>query len=254
MINFFRKKRKILADDNKALKYTRYAIGEIVLVVIGILIALSINNWNEQRKIKNEETVILQSLLKDLTIAKKQSEDAINKEEIAFTNLLAVLSPGYFEGFDSNTLKADSLFYNIIWNFDIAIPVINTYTDIKSAGKSGLITNNEIRNSFSSLEFSIYNLTDIINDRTKVHQFRIDAISVQEINFIRFLNTTIPNANLELGEDNDYKKVLENQYVRNLIGIKTQLTNNTLKNRKLLNDEIISLIHLIESELNTKKK
>ena len=52
MINFFRKTRKKLADDNKPLKYMRYAIGEIVLVVIGILIALSINTWNEQRKNK----------------------------------------------------------------------------------------------------------------------------------------------------------------------------------------------------------
>ncbi len=47
MINFFRKIRKKLADDNKPLKYARYAIGEIVLVVIGILIALQINNWND---------------------------------------------------------------------------------------------------------------------------------------------------------------------------------------------------------------
>jgi len=49
MINFFRKIRKKLADDNKPLKYMRYAIGEIVLVVIGILIALQINNWNEKK-------------------------------------------------------------------------------------------------------------------------------------------------------------------------------------------------------------
>ena len=42
MINFFRKTRKQLADDNKPLKYARYAIGEIVLVVVGILIALQI--------------------------------------------------------------------------------------------------------------------------------------------------------------------------------------------------------------------
>ena len=65
MINFFRKKRKNLADDNKTLKYTRYAIGEIVLVVIGILIALSINNWNEHRKVKNEEMVLISQLLED---------------------------------------------------------------------------------------------------------------------------------------------------------------------------------------------
>ena len=50
MIPFFRKIRKKMADDNKPLKYMRYAIGEIVLVVIGILIALQINNWNEDRK------------------------------------------------------------------------------------------------------------------------------------------------------------------------------------------------------------
>jgi len=48
MIPFFRKIRKKLADDNKPMKYARYAIGEIVLVVMGILIALQINNWNEE--------------------------------------------------------------------------------------------------------------------------------------------------------------------------------------------------------------
>ena len=55
MINFFRKIRKKMADDNKPMKYLRYAIGEIVLVVIGILIALSINNWNSKRIEKREE-------------------------------------------------------------------------------------------------------------------------------------------------------------------------------------------------------
>ena len=52
MIPFFRKIRKKMADDNRPLKYARYAIGEILLVVVGILIALQINNWNEGRKQK----------------------------------------------------------------------------------------------------------------------------------------------------------------------------------------------------------
>jgi hypothetical protein len=47
MTPFFRKIRKKMADDNKPIKYMRYAIGEIVLVVIGILIALSLNNWKK---------------------------------------------------------------------------------------------------------------------------------------------------------------------------------------------------------------
>ena len=65
MIPFFRKIRKKMADDNKPMKYLRYAIGEILLVVIGILIALSINNWNEQHKINKLESKILQELHKE---------------------------------------------------------------------------------------------------------------------------------------------------------------------------------------------
>ena len=49
MIPFFRKIRKKMADDNRPIKYMRYAIGEIILVVIGILIALQINNWNQNK-------------------------------------------------------------------------------------------------------------------------------------------------------------------------------------------------------------
>ena len=62
MINFFRRIRKQLADDNKPLKYMRYAVGEIVLVVIGILIALSINNWNEEQKDRKAENEALINL------------------------------------------------------------------------------------------------------------------------------------------------------------------------------------------------
>ena len=59
MIPIFKKIRKKMADDNRPLKYIRYAIGEIILVVIGILIALQINNWNENRKRQNEELILL---------------------------------------------------------------------------------------------------------------------------------------------------------------------------------------------------
>ena len=67
MINFFRRIRKQLADDNKPLKYMRYAIGEIVLVVVGILIALSINNWNEDQKKQKLKVLYRNSLVNDLS-------------------------------------------------------------------------------------------------------------------------------------------------------------------------------------------
>lgn len=59
-----------MADDNKALKYTRYAIGEIVLVVIGILIALQINNWNQNRILLQQEHKLLISLKADFLESK----------------------------------------------------------------------------------------------------------------------------------------------------------------------------------------
>ena len=66
MIPIYRKLRKKMADDNKPIKYARYAIGEILLVVIGILIALQINNWNEGRKQQNEINGALTQILNDL--------------------------------------------------------------------------------------------------------------------------------------------------------------------------------------------
>ena len=59
MIKFFRKIRQKMLTENKFSKYLIYAIGEIILVVIGILIALGISNWNEERKLQNEINIYL---------------------------------------------------------------------------------------------------------------------------------------------------------------------------------------------------
>jgi hypothetical protein len=94
MIKFFRKIRQNLLMENKTGKYFKYAIGEIVLVVIGILIALQINNWNEERKsIQNgreilmdiRENVEYNTVLfqKDIKITK----DVINSIDVVLKNL-----------------------------------------------------------------------------------------------------------------------------------------------------------------------
>ena len=66
MIKFFRKIRQNLLMENKTGKYFKYAFGEIILVVIGILIALSINNWNEDRKAKTYEEQVYTQIYKDI--------------------------------------------------------------------------------------------------------------------------------------------------------------------------------------------
>jgi hypothetical protein len=83
-----------LASDNQFLKYSRYAIGEILLVVIGILIALQINNWNEERKEELEERKILRNLhdefnenLTNLKFKDSILQTTILNLEVLFTEL-----------------------------------------------------------------------------------------------------------------------------------------------------------------------
>jgi len=71
MIKFFRKIRQNLLMENKTGKYFKYAIGEILLVVIGILIALSINNWNDQKKSAETELLYYQRILDDFKLDKQ---------------------------------------------------------------------------------------------------------------------------------------------------------------------------------------
>ncbi len=68
MIKFFRHIRKSLLNEGKTSKYFKYAIGEIVLVVIGIMIALQINNWNENRISQNSKTQYFEQLLEEIEL------------------------------------------------------------------------------------------------------------------------------------------------------------------------------------------
>ncbi len=75
MISFFRKIRQSLLKEGKTARYFKYAIGEILLVVIGILIALQINTWNQGRIERNNESLYLLSIVSEL-----ESNNEINKK------------------------------------------------------------------------------------------------------------------------------------------------------------------------------
>ncbi len=95
MVQFFRRIRQKLLVDNRFTKYLLYAIGEIILVVIGILIALQINNWNEERKIRAEENKIIQELYSTLIGDLEHQEDMIMKNRHSYEAANYILS--YFE-------------------------------------------------------------------------------------------------------------------------------------------------------------
>lgn len=90
MLKLFRNIRKKLLQEGKTASYIKYAIGEIFLVVIGILIALSINNWNEKRKNQVFEEEILALIDKNLERAATLLAIELNKTKkaIALTDKL----------------------------------------------------------------------------------------------------------------------------------------------------------------------
>lgn len=79
MIRFFRNIRQKLLFNDKFSKYLIYAIGEIILLVIGILIALQINNWNEDRKNDHKEALLIKNIIKDLRLDADHMNKALNE-------------------------------------------------------------------------------------------------------------------------------------------------------------------------------
>ena len=150
MIGFFRKIRKKLADDNKPAKYFRYAIGEILLVVIGILIALQVNTWNEERNEREKELKILTALEKEITENQIKLGEAIIQHQ-----KMANLSKELSEIIKPNPKKISSSKFNqllvsVIYppKYEPSLGVVN---GIISSGDLSLITNIELKYLLSSL-------------------------------------------------------------------------------------------------------
>ena len=110
MIKFFRKIRQKLLSQGKTGKYMKYAIGEILLVVIGIIIALQVNNWNQERIERNEEQIIFKKFIDNLNQDKSTIEYVLNlnKNKLVTASKLHELSNNEsidFEEIDVNQIS-----------------------------------------------------------------------------------------------------------------------------------------------------
>ena len=149
MIKFFRKIRQRLLTENKFSKYLIYAIGEIILVVIGILIALSINNWNESRKENKISQEYLAGIASDLKKDLKQLDEILEIQIIPISIISSIDNvfteeyhepekhASFFNAIDTSQVK--SLFHRST----SYRPTKGTYNSLISDGKSGFIKNRD---------------------------------------------------------------------------------------------------------------
>jgi len=143
MIKFFRKIRQNLLMENKTGKYFKYAIGEIILVVIGILIALQINNWNNNRIEQNEEKEVISKLHADFKVNKKVLKDfliEVNNQMNAQITLMNLVGASKEELYKHNL---DSIFYISFGATEMAF-ADNTIKNIVQSGKLNILKNEKI--------------------------------------------------------------------------------------------------------------
>ncbi|MGB3608100.1 MAG: DUF6090 family protein [Psychroserpens sp.] len=146
MIKLFRNIRKNSLNEGKTTKYFKYAIGEIILVVIGILIALSINNWSENQKINKQEKLYLNRLLEE------NRKDIVSfTEEIARleknNGTIKALSKALKDETSTDALLIQSANDYMIFGslYPVFNPSTSTYQDLSSTGNLSLIEDTQLR-------------------------------------------------------------------------------------------------------------
>ena len=144
MLPFFRKMRWRLARDNQFFKYSRYAIGEIVLVVIGILIALQINTWNEERKNGLKKITFQKALIEDLKKDTSELKYQINRFERRIESREV-----FIEKMEKSDASTDSIIrlWISVWRYSIPTafsPNKSAFESLYSTGYIELFTNEQI--------------------------------------------------------------------------------------------------------------
>ena len=233
MIQFFRRIRQKLLEENRFVKYLMYALGEIVLVVIGILIALQINNWNEAKKEREIEIEVLLQFKEDL------EGDRENIENVEFWMQKVIYS---------STVVVDQLKNKRAWHDSLAIHFdlwndfeqlgLNTVaiSNLRSRGAE-LISNKELRNSIVKLYDKTYFYISKSNEF-----FREDHIHmsypkfVEHIEPIKWREGAIPSDYEALLQDQEFINTV--QWIRNAAEFDSEYHLKTIKEINLVLDEI----------------
>ena len=221
MIKFFRHIRKDLMDKNKTGKYFKYAIGEIILVVIGILIALSINNWNENRKNRISESEYYCKILADFELDRKNIAELYRESEYKIETSKRLLLEL------NNKDKAKSYLINNYLQAlrtNAFVPSKVTITDIISSGKLNLLTNDSLKNNiiryYVELDKFLYQL-EINRSKSLEKAFSYDdniLFGFQNYDYVKKslgneILDTLPVYNWQLDSESKYYKQFQNDLV-----------------------------------------
>lgn len=218
MLHFLRQIRQKLIIQDNVRKYMLYAIGEILLVMIGILIALQINNWNEARVEKHQEELILRNLHAEFS----QNLEELNYDikrvdslEDALTDIIAMIDngPGVTEELDFDKLLSTAI-TSPTWN-----PSSYVLNDLRNSGGLSKLSNPELIRLLFSWDRHFENMTESMENIK--FSSRALLIYIQEYGSLRnadsqtvdFLGRSkLPVSNLSLLKDIRFENVVDDQF------------------------------------------
>lgn len=234
MFRFFQDTRNRLLKEHRISKYLLYAVGEILLVVIGILIALQVNNWQTQRDNKELEQNLLVGIKEDLEQDRRQIENRFRPSNRDFINNIRLFDS--LRRVDNHLLQiryVDSVFHRCIRQRNTFFPVSGTYKSVINNGLSDVIRNKDLFKKIQNLYESVYvsiiksgDRADDLSDRIRYELRNLSALPEEER--LAYYNNPTSRNDVEI-----WYLHMEN-FADNLNGI---------------DDNLIVLIDLIEEEL-----
>lgn len=248
MIRFFRKIRQRLLTENKLSKYLLYAAGEILLVMIGILLALQVNNWNEKRKTKAIELDYLIALEEEFEF----NLEAIEKSmKLCNSNIINALS--LFDYFTPNEVSIDDnefikLLGGSIFNEIQLRHSEGVLNEMVSSGKLGLISNAKLKKQLAAWSGKIVKVRFQEEEHSR-YRYLISEFVEKNSNMREFVISYYSNAVFDISPSNfttNNLKLLKSEILENYFigfyGTGKLLNQNYYKNLKDDTNDILRLI------------
>ena len=224
MIKFFRNIRKRLLSENKPSQYLLYALGEILLVVIGILIALQINNWNEEQKEKSLEINYIKGLISDLEYDVRAFNTVIDGIDNHRKSTNAVLNCYK----DQQSLPDSALLYHLS-----QLSIISRYShrstvmeEMKSSGRLYLIRTDSIRQEVTQY----YKMADnIMSSSEKNNDWILNHIIASPVMINNFdFNSTVSHSDF-------LPDIMKSPEVDSFSGLPFVLDEESLERKQIVN-------------------
>ena len=233
-------------------KWREYLI-ELIVIIVGILLAIALNNWNQTRQEQNQEVELLQSLQSEFTYNLEKLENEIrlfHKTQTDLKNYLKYSGPEYeiISKKDFNQLLRGIQLQSL--NYTPASGVID---DLLNSGQLNLISNNELRRKLSTWK-SLLNRVSTQEAVVEEHRERIKELTLEQGNLTElFIQSGFAKQHgLDFGEHQFStigSELLKNQKLTNIVLQRFASSTTLLKRYEDVNGEIKNILNLIEAEL-----